>query len=223
MAWCASKDTTRLWQESVATFTSSLRRSFGIDADIDLFHLHESIDWTRFGQRSVINSDRVIIVLSQAWAERWEGTNLTTEGAGVAREADALHGLFSRNQSEWQSKLIIVLLSEADTSAVPPDLDRVVRVSVDPSDLDTYEDLLRNLTGQPHYQKPALGLVPDLPPLDASRNLSVLRTELGEVRQQERAIRFDKTPRGRLRRSEIEIQTAALLGIIEAAERSDGQ
>lgn len=218
-----SKAQTQLWQESVASFSSSLRRSFGIDADVDLFHLHESVDWTRFGQKSVISSDRVIIVLSKAWAERWEGLNRPTEGAGAAREADTLHGLFSRNQSEWQSKLIIVLLPEADMSEVPLDLDRVVRVSVDPSDLDTYEDLLRNLTGQPNYQKPALGSVPDLPPLDVSRNVSTLRGELGEVRRQERVIRSDKTSAGRLRRSELEIQKAALLGIIEAAERLDDQ
>lgn len=216
-----TKGQTQLWQESIATLASTLRQAFGVDADVDLFHLDENTDWTRFGQKAIVDSDRVVIVMSRAWAERWEGTNLPTEGAGAAREADALHGLYSRNQTEWQSKLVIAILPDGDTDQVPPDLDRVARVRVDPSDMDSYEDLLRLLTGQPRYRKPALGSLPNLPPLEPRHNLAALRAQLVETRRQERESRKDKSTEGLALRSNLEARKAALLGIIEASEQSE--
>lgn len=212
---------TQLWQESVATLASSLRQAFGIDADVDLFHLDESIDWTRYGQRAIVNSDRVVIILSKAWSERWDGTNAPTEGAGAAREADALHGLYGRNQADWQAKLIIAILPDIDDDAIPPDLERVARVRIDPSSLDTYEDLLRNPTDQPRYRKASLGSVPDLPPLNPARNLATLRGQLADIRRQERQARGDSSPEGRSRKAELEVRESAVLGFIEATEQSE--
>lgn len=216
-----SKKQTRAWQESVATFASMLRQEFGIDADIDLFHLDEPTDWTRYGQRAVIDSSRVIIVHSKAWAERWEGTNAPTEGAGAAREADALHGLFSRNQQEWQQKLLIVQLPDVSIEDLPPDLDRVARVRVDPSDLDSYEDLLRNLTGQPKYAKPPLGITPVLPPLHSDRNLANLRGRLAEVKKQEREAGKSKSDDNARLREQLSMHESALRGFIETALQDD--
>lgn len=209
------------WQESVATLASTLRQSFGIDADIDLFHLHESVDWTRFGQRGIVNNQRVIVVLSKAWAERWEGTNDPTEGAGAAREADALHGLFSRDQSEWQSKLVIVMLPDVSAEDLPVDLDRVARVWLDPSDPDSYETLVRNLTGQPQYLKVPLGTVPELPALNSGRNLAALRAQLDGVRAQKRAAHREQTPDGGVLLHQLSLQEAALRGFIETALQDD--
>lgn len=210
----------QFWQESVATLASTLRQRFGIDADVDLFHLDEMVDWTRFGQRSVEQADRVLVVLSRSWAERWSGTNGPTEGAGAAREADTLHGLFSQNQEAWQKKIIIAMLPEVEDSILPPDLDRVPRVRVDPSDLDSYDNLVRLLTGQPRYRKPSLGSVPELPALDPQRNLATLRSQLLEVRDQEKAVKSDRSAKGVMLRDRLRAQEATLLGIIEASEQS---
>ena len=217
--WSQSQST--LWRESIATLASSLRQNFGIDADVDLFHLDESVDWTRYGQQGVINSDRVIVALSSAWAERWAGTNAPTEGAGAAREADALHGLFSRNQEEWQTKVLIALLPDADAADLPPELDRVARVRIDPSDLDTYEDLLRNLTGQPRYRKPALGLVPDLPPLDRGATVAALRAQLADVKNQGEMMRKDRSAEGQARREQLGVRVSALRGFIEVGMQDE--
>lgn len=215
-----SRQMIQLWQESVATLTSTLRQRFGIDADVDLFHLDEMVDWTRFGQRSVEQADRVLVVLSRSWAERWSGTNGPTEGAGAAREADTLHGLFSKDQAAWQKKIIIAMLPEVDDSDLPPDLDRVPRVHVDPSDLDSYDSLVRLLTGQPRYRKPSLGSVPELPALDPERNLATLRSQLMEVRDQEKAVKSNRSAEGVILRDRLRAQEATLLGIIEASEQS---
>ncbi|MGN8027111.1 hypothetical protein [Microbacterium sp. 22242] len=210
----------QLWQESVATLASTLRQKFGIDADVDLFHLDEMVDWTRFGQRAVEQAGRVVVVLSRSWAERWSGTNAPTEGAGAAREADTLHGLFSKDQSAWQAKIIVAVLPDVDESILPPDMDRVPRVRVDPSNVDSYDDLVRLLTGQPRYRKPPLGSVPELPPLDPQRNLATLRSQLLDVRDQEKAAKANRTAEGIVQRERLRAQEATLLGIIEASEQS---
>ncbi|UWD83731.1 hypothetical protein NY057_05665 [Curtobacterium flaccumfaciens] len=212
---------TAAWEESIATLASTLRQSFGVDADVDLFHLHESVDWTRYGQRAIIDNDRVIIVLSKAWAERWDGTNAPTEGAGAAREADALHGLFSRDQNDWQEKLLVAMLPGVDAADLPVDLDRVARVWLDPSDPDSYETLLRNLTSQPQYEKVPLGTIPEFPPLNSNRNLSALRAQLDAVRADIRSATRDHTPAGMTRLRQLSLQESALRGFIETALQGD--
>lgn len=145
-------------------FTTALR-SMGIDADIDLFHSHKSdADWTRFGQKAVLESDFVLVAITDAWAERWSGVNSPRLGAGAVVEADALKGSFIRHQAELQKKLKLVLLGEQSPRCIPEDMARFTYFQVDVDDFDTYEDLLRTLTGQPYYDKPELGEVPILPP-----------------------------------------------------------
>lgn len=169
VSWAHSGETwsdaqTATWVSAVVDFTVKLR-SFGIDADLDLFHTSESnVDWTRFGPRGVTESEFVVIVLSEAWAQRWTGTNRASVGAGAVAEADALHGLFQQNQSEWQRRVLLVLLPGVDNANLPADLARVNRFYVDPGDPDSFDGLLRTLTEQPLYVLPELGRVPVLPP-----------------------------------------------------------
>lgn len=156
------------WQTQVAKLVFTLRQR-GVDADIDLFYLENAtIDWTRFGPQKVAEADTVLIVMSRGWADRWEGSNQPTVGAGAVAEADQLHGLFSRDQAEWQRKCLIVMLPDVDPVVLPDGLARANRFSVDPYDLDSYEPLLRTLTAQPSFEKPALGDVPLLPPRSVS-------------------------------------------------------
>ena len=151
------------WERAVAGFTTTLRQGGGLDADVDLYHLSDpTVDWTRLGPSRIAAVDFTVVVMSRSWAERWAGTNKPTEGAGVAAEADTLHGLFNRHQGDWQRRLKIVQFPESDGD-VPPELERIVRFHVDPEDLSTYEDLIRTLTNQPTYEKPPLSRVPTLP------------------------------------------------------------
>jgi hypothetical protein len=86
------------WREEVRSFAYVLR-SLGVDAEIDLFRRSQrGIDWTRYGPKEIEDRDWVLVVLSRAWLERWQGRNLPTIGAGAAAEADALRGIFSKNQ-----------------------------------------------------------------------------------------------------------------------------
>ena len=152
------------WERLVMEFTTELR-GMGVNADIDLFHTHEdSADWTRFGQNAVREADYVLVAITEAWAQRWSGTNTPTVGAGAAAEADTLKGLFASNQAELQRKLKIVLLGDQSPRSIPEDMARFSYFKIDVDNVDTYEDLLRTLTNQPYYQKPDLGEVPILAP-----------------------------------------------------------
>lgn len=154
------------WRDTVVTFANALVTS-GIDTDIDLWHEHElGVDWTRWGQRQVEDSDHVVIAMNQAWAERWAGRNHPTEGVGAVGEADALHGLFARNQTVFQRRAVVVILPGADGD-VPADLARLVRRRIPSLDEAGLGDLVRLMTNQPRWVRPPLGAAPRLPPHEA--------------------------------------------------------
>jgi hypothetical protein len=158
-----SADQSLAWERRIIAFTTILR-SLGIDADVDLYHgTDPSIDWTRFGQSSVLNADFVIIVNSKGWGERWSGTNSPTVGAGAVVETDTLKGLLAENQAEFQRKTLLVRLPGPGRVKIPSDLNRLNRFSIDTDDTESFEPLIRMLTGQPSYAVPELGAVPTLP------------------------------------------------------------
>ncbi|MEE6140628.1 SEFIR domain-containing protein [Mycobacterium sp. 050128] len=157
------------WEQAVKQF-AQLLRTFGVDADLDLWHLTEtSIDWTRWGQDKALTSQFVIIVLSEAWKQRWQGANAPTVGAGAVAEADTLKGIFGKNQTEFQHKTLLVLLPGVPTDVVPEDLYRLNRFSVAELTRAGIDDLLRALFNAPKHTAPPVGEAPtfDRPPTPA--------------------------------------------------------
>lgn len=172
------------WERKVATFTATLRSSGGIDADVDLYHAADpDIDWTRYGPNRIDEYEFVLIVISEAWADRWSGRNEPTVGAGAVGEADALHGLFTRHQTAWQRRVKIIVFPDVSDAVIPNDLARVSRFYVDPDDLDTYDSLLRSLTAQPRHVPPPLSSVPALGAADLRR--AAIRTKAARTRRAE--------------------------------------
>lgn len=154
------------WEQVVKEF-AELLRACGVDADLDLWHLSEtSIDWSRWGQDKVRTSEFVIVVLSEAWKQRWEGTNAPTVGAGAVAEADTLKGIFGKNQAEFQRKTLLVLLPGVPTEVVPEDLYRLHRFPVTELTRAGIDDLLRALFDAPKHTAPRVGAPPifDTPP-----------------------------------------------------------
>ncbi|WP_172652651.1 hypothetical protein [Rhodococcus opacus] len=148
------------------SFVERLRAN-GVDAHIDLYYQSDSsIDWTRWGQQMVRDSDFVIVAVSTAWKERWEGTNSPTVGAGAVVEADTLKGRFNENQRDFQAKTLIAVLPGASEDALPTDLHRLNRFYIHEfADTDDgIQRLLRTLYGKPLHAIPELGSPPDLPP-----------------------------------------------------------
>ncbi len=93
------------WSALIYEFCAALIAN-GINAEADLFNLSDpSINWQNFGPQAIANADYVFVAVSRGWTERYEGTNPPTEGAGAAREADNLKGMFDRDQNEFQKKV----------------------------------------------------------------------------------------------------------------------
>lgn len=192
ISWCHrdprwSAQRTAEWENLVYEFATLLRAN-GVDADVDLYHVDDaSVDWSRFGPERVEAAQFILLVVSSAYKERWSGNNEPSEGAGAVQEADALKGMFVRDQAEFQRRVKVVLLPGSEDSDIPAELMRLQRFtmrSLTESDLDP---LLRVLTGQPRYLRVPLGDTPSLPPrrpVVRPSNESQLRDRLHEVEQQ---------------------------------------
>jgi hypothetical protein len=161
-----SDDETAQWQRDVESF-AALLREYGVETDLDLWHAHEStIDWTRWGQNKVRDSDFVIVAISEAWSQRWQGTNASTVGAGAVAEADALKGIFGKDQAEFQRKTMLALLPGVASDLVPEDLYRLARFPISEVTRAGIDDLLRTLFDAPRHSPPPVGSAPtfDEPP-----------------------------------------------------------
>jgi hypothetical protein len=152
------------WKQSVLRLTYLLRDN-GVDADVDLFHGHEPIDWARWGPRAVEASDWVLVVVSPPWRRAFEGSNKPTESAGAVGEANTLRGLFVNDQAAFQRRVVLVLLPGRETSDAPPELvATTTHVRVPSLTSDGLEDLLRILHCRAAYPKTTPGPVPKLAP-----------------------------------------------------------
>lgn len=154
-----SREQEKEWETAVRSLVERLRAN-GIDAHIDLYYQSDpSIDWTRWGQEMVRDSDFVIVAVSTAWKQRWEGTNVPTAGAGAVVEADTLKGRFNENQHDFQKRTLIVVLPGSSEDALPADLHRLNRFHVTEfADTDGgIQRLLRMLLNWPRHILPELG------------------------------------------------------------------
>lgn len=214
-----TREQTGEWESQVAAFAAMLRRRFGIRADVDLFHLDETVDWTRYGPQQIQEAKFTLVVMSEAWAERWSGANSPHVGAGAAAEADTLRGLFAQNQENWQRRVVVVMFPDVDTSVVPSDLQRATRVSVDPADPDSFEGLIRLLTDQPRYPKPPVGEVPVFDAAtgyEQSSDLMSLRERLAEIEKRKSRIKNRKSAAAETEREQLDLSESVTRGFIDA-------
>jgi hypothetical protein len=153
------------WLSAIATLAFHLRR-LGLAADVDLFHFHDTdVNWSTYGTRAIQEADFVLIAASEAYKERWEGTNDPREGAGSAREAAELKAMFEHDQELFRRRVKVLVLPGTTAADVPGELlslcQRFVLTQIDDASL---EELLRTLTHQPAFPAPPVGEVPVLPP-----------------------------------------------------------
>jgi len=160
-----SEERVAQYKEAVYAFAQLLDRIADLQVEADLFHYDEKgIDFTRWGPQQVEDADTVLMVSSDALWERWRGQNPPDEGAGAARETDALHGLFDDDQAAFQRRVLIVVLPGGSEESVPYELSRIQRIKIpelSPGGLDL---LLRRLLGKPRFPRRTDKIIPDLPP-----------------------------------------------------------
>jgi hypothetical protein len=162
VSWAHGSET---WQRTIADFAVRLRR-LGIAADVDLFELHNpEVNWATYGPGAIQENEFVILAVNEAYKERWEGTSAPGTGAGAAREANTLKGLFNEDQHAFYRKVKIAILPGAEKTDIPVELKATAQYfQIDSVSDAALDDLLRTLTGQPAFPRPAVGEVPVLPP-----------------------------------------------------------
>lgn len=154
---------TQAWENLVGRFATTLMTDCGIETEIDLWHLSTPTDWTRWGPQQIRRSDYVIVVTSTAWRERFDGDNKPTVGAGAVAECNELLGIFSTNQEEFARKVLLVQLPGVKPDTIPARLHGVARFPLDDITTTQLQPLVRYITGQPRYLKPARGPMLELP------------------------------------------------------------
>lgn len=162
ICWAHGDET---WQGTVARFAFKLRE-LGVDADVDLFHLHDpNVDWTTYGPKAIEDREWVLVAVSRAFKERWEGRADPRTGAGAAREANVLKALFDANRQSFARKVKVIVLPGASLDDIPTELAATAqRFKIDTIDGAGLEDLLRTLARRPAYIPPQVGILPTLPP-----------------------------------------------------------
>ena len=145
--WTATK--AAQWKETVNGFAELLNRD-SINVQIDLWHSENpQIDWTRWGQDQIIESDYVVIAMNEPWAKRWKGKNKPTEGAGVVVEADTLKGILIENQQDFQRRVRIVMLPGTTPRSIPPDLQRIKRLAIEEITPEQIQPMVNDLFNLP--------------------------------------------------------------------------
>jgi SEFIR domain len=145
------------WMATVLRF-AVLLCEMGIDTDVDQFYAHDlEVDWNRFGPTAARERDFVLIAVSRAYRERWEGSNEPREGAGAVREANELMGQFNHDQADFRRRVKVVVLPGASRDDIPAELGNLQRFQLGELTQAAAMDLFRTLTNQPATPKPALG------------------------------------------------------------------
>lgn len=207
------------WIARVVKFATLLRFN-GVDADLDLWNeIDPSTDWTRWGQLKVQECELVLVAVSVAWRQRWEGTNSPLKGAGAVAEADTLKGLFSKDQDDFQRRIVLVQLPGVGLEAIPTDLHRLRRFTVKSLDSLGMESLLRSIHKQPLHEKPALGPAPVYAPASCEPggpDPQALAAKRGELDAAKSGVL--SAPQDRRRRVEADFQRPLLTARIDIHE-----
>lgn len=156
-----SPEQVELRHQHVLRLVSALRE-YGIDADADIFHQNE--DWTRWGPGQVSACNFVLIVVSRAWKNAWQGDGDHSLNKGVRAEADAVRSLEQQGLEALQKRCRLIFLPGSTDNDIPVGMHGITRHYLEAYEPDDLEELLRDLTHQPKHPKPSMGTVPLLPP-----------------------------------------------------------
>lgn len=142
---------TQAWRATVHTFAELLHQ-LGADADLDLYHQHEPVDWSTFCLQRMEDADRIVIAVSPGWKLAFLGRNRLSLGAEY--ELKHLRGMLMRQPDVFQRKVIVAVLPGASLDDIPLSLHCVPHFVIDPAEPASALPLRHFLHGQPMYAKP---------------------------------------------------------------------
>lgn len=138
----------------------------GIDAHLDQWYLNERRDWQRWAAAQIQHSDFVILIASPVCRLVGNGNVGFGVHRGLQSELRLLYELYHGDPETWTRRILPVVLSGRSVDDIPLFLQPRTADHYYVTEFSVYgaDELLRVLTRQPPYQRPAQGNLPVLPP-----------------------------------------------------------
>lgn len=144
----------------VLELANRLRRE-GIDARLDRYVQFPSEGWPRWMHREIEEADVVLVVCTEIYKGRFDGTDASGKGLGVRWEGLILTQTLYEDLSRDVSRFIPVLFDDTPPMAVPIAFRSFSHFNLP----DQYDSLYRVLTNQPEVEVPTIGAVRPLTPI----------------------------------------------------------
>jgi hypothetical protein len=141
----------------------------GVDCHIDQYEMSPPEGWPKWMRNQIRWADFVLILCTENYQRRYEGTEDAGRGAGAKWEG----GIITQELYEAEgrnTKFIPTVFSPHDTKYIPIELRSATFHILD--DEDGYLGLYRQLTGQPGVRKGELGKLRSLPALERKQDFS---------------------------------------------------
>ncbi|GAX37758.1 SUMF1/EgtB/PvdO family nonheme iron enzyme [Nodularia sp. NIES-3585] len=148
-------------QQSVLALSNKLRES-GIDCNLDRYEFSPPEGWPRWMEKQIEQADFVLVICTAKYKLSYEGKKEPGQGNGVGWEGNLICQNFY-NKGTLNRKFIPVLLESGKVEDIPTPLQGTTYYFAHND--EGYENLYRHLTNQPANEKPALGNLRLLPPV----------------------------------------------------------
>lgn len=136
-------------------------RSEGVDCYIDQYEVSPPDGWPRWSRNQIRQADFVLVVCTETYGRRFEGSESRGTGAGAKWEGAIItQELYDSEGSN--TKFIAIVFVAEDVKHIPTEM-RGGTYYVLTSESE-YDDLYRHLTNQPKAVKRELGRLRSLPP-----------------------------------------------------------
>lgn len=146
----------------------------GIDCHIDQYETSPAEGWPRWMRNRIREAAFVLVVCTETYERRFEGTEEVGRGAGAIWEGAIITQELYESEGR-NTKFIPIAFSPEDTRHIPIEMRAGTWYIVD--DEKGYEDLYRHLTNQPKTVKGPLGKQRSLPPLPRKQNFIAIAAE----------------------------------------------
>ncbi len=136
-------------------------RSEGVDCSIDQYEVSPPEGWPRWSSNQIQQSDFVLVVCTETYKRRFEGSEIRGTGPGAKWEGAIINQELYDSEGR-NTKFIPIVFNRDDVKHIPVEVKGGTYYILD-SDSE-YEDLYRHLTNQPKAVKRELGHLRSLPP-----------------------------------------------------------
>jgi len=136
-------------------------RSEGVNSEIDQYEVSPTQGWPRWTRNQIQEADFVLVVCTETYKQRYEGSETQGKGAGAKWEGAIITQELYESQGK-NNKFIPIVFDPSEVKNIPLEM-RGGTYYVLNSD-NEYDDLYRHLTDQPKTVKRELGKLRSLAP-----------------------------------------------------------